>query len=40
VDEKGDANIHPAWYFHDPSDDKIYVETSKQAKKTYNLRFK
>jgi general stress protein 26 len=40
VDEKGDANIHPAWYFYDPSKDKIYVETSKQSKKTHNLRKK
>jgi hypothetical protein len=40
VDEKGDANIHPAWYFYDPSNNKIYVETSKQSKKTYNLRKK
>jgi general stress protein 26 len=40
VDEKGDANVHPAWYFYDPSKDKIYVETSKQSKKTHNLRKK
>jgi general stress protein 26 len=38
VDEKGDANIHPAWYFYDSSTNKIFVETSKQSKKTYNLR--
>ncbi len=38
IDEKGDANIHPAWYYYDPSKNKMYVETSKQAKKTYNLR--
>jgi general stress protein 26 len=38
VDEKGHANIHPAWYFYDVSSNRIYVETSKQAKKTYNLR--
>jgi general stress protein 26 len=38
VDEKGHANIHPAWYLYDPSKELIYVETSKQAKKTYNLR--
>jgi general stress protein 26 len=38
VDEKGDANIHPAWYFYDPSTNKIYVETPKQSKKTYNLQ--
>ena len=40
VDEKGNANIHPAWYYYLPSNDKIYVETSKQSKKTYNLRRK
>ena len=38
VDEKGDANIHPAWYFYDPSKEMIYLETSKEGKKTYNLR--
>ena len=38
IDEKGDANIHPAWYYYDCSKNKMYVETSKQAKKTYNLR--
>jgi general stress protein 26 len=40
VDEKGDANIHPAWYYYDLPTNKIYMETSKQAKKTYNLRKK
>ncbi|HZI70887.1 MAG TPA: pyridoxamine 5'-phosphate oxidase family protein, partial [Nitrososphaeraceae archaeon] len=40
VDEKGDANIHPAWYYYDVLTNKIYIETSKQAKKTYNLRKK
>lgn len=38
VDEKGHANIHPAWYYYDPSKEMIYVETSKQGKKTSNLR--
>ena len=38
VDEKGYANVHPAWYLYDPLKELIYVETSKQAKKTYNLR--
>jgi len=40
VDEKGDANIHPAWYYYDVLTNKIYIETSKHAKKTYNLRKK
>lgn len=37
-DEKGHANVHPAWYLYDPSREKIYLETSKQAKKTHNIR--
>lgn len=38
VDEKGHPNVHPTWYIYDPSKELIYVETSKQGKKTYNLR--
>jgi general stress protein 26 len=38
VDEKGHPNVHPAWYYYDSRNNRIYVETSKQAKKTYNLR--
>jgi len=38
VDEKGHANIHPAWYYYDASMDKLYVQTGKQSKKTYNVR--
>jgi general stress protein 26 len=33
VDENGDANIHPAWYYYDSSKEKIYVETGRQSKK-------
>jgi general stress protein 26 len=40
VDEKGDANIHPAWYYYDVPKEKIYVETGKQSKKIDNLRGK
>jgi hypothetical protein len=40
VDEKGDANIHPAWYYYDALEGKIYVETGKQSKKIDNLRRK
>jgi general stress protein 26 len=38
VDEKGHANIHLAWYYYDPSINKLYVQTGKQSKKSYNLR--
>lgn len=38
VDERGHPNIHPAWYYYDTVNNRIYVETSKHAKKAYNLR--
>lgn len=38
VDEKGHANVHPAWYYYDKEKNKIYVETGKQSKKTTNLK--
>jgi general stress protein 26 len=38
VDEKGHANIHPVGYYYDTSKDKMYVQTSKQSRKIYNLR--
>ena len=37
VDDKGHANIHPSWYYYDPSEEKIYVLTGKQSKKLENL---
>ena len=38
VDKIGDANIHPAWYYYDPSKDKIYAETGRLSKKMDNLK--
>jgi general stress protein 26 len=38
VDEKGEANIHPAWYYYNPSMEKIYVETGAHSRKIDNLR--
>jgi general stress protein 26 len=40
VDKKGEPNIHPTWYYFDTTDNKIYIETSKQSKKTENLNAK
>ena len=37
VDQKGHANIHPAWYYYDTFTNKLYIQTGKQSKKTYNL---
>jgi len=36
IDEKGQANIHPAWYYYDTSKERIYIETGKHSKKIEN----
>jgi general stress protein 26 len=38
IDEKGEPNIHPTWYYFDNTDDKIYIESGKASRKTQNLR--
>jgi general stress protein 26 len=38
LDEKGEPNIHPTWYYFDNNNDKIYVESGKDSRKTRNLR--
>jgi general stress protein 26 len=37
LDEKNQPNIHPVWYYYDPSREKFYIETSKYSKKSKNL---
>ncbi len=37
IDEKGQPNIHPTWYYFDATKNKIYVETDKSSKKVENL---
>lgn len=37
LDNKGDPNIHPTWYYFD-NRNRFYIETSKQSKKIENLR--
>ena len=36
IDEKGDPNVHPVWYYFD--DGRIYFETGKNSKKVRNIR--
>ena len=36
IDEKGDPNVHPVWYYFD--NDRIYFETGKGYKKVRNIR--
>jgi general stress protein 26 len=38
LDEKGEPNIQPVWFYHDKSQEKLLITTSKMAKKTLNLR--
>jgi general stress protein 26 len=38
LDEKGEPNVHPTWYYFDNSSDKIYIESGKDSRKTRNLR--
>jgi nitroimidazol reductase NimA-like FMN-containing flavoprotein (pyridoxamine 5'-phosphate oxidase superfamily) len=36
IDDKGDPNVHPVWYLYENG--KLYIETSKTAKKANNAR--
>jgi len=38
IDEKGEPNIQPVWFYYDRDQRKLLITTSKMAKKTQNLR--
>jgi general stress protein 26 len=38
VDENGHTNIHPVGYYYDHSNNRFYVLTGRESKKTHNLR--
>jgi uncharacterized protein YhbP (UPF0306 family) len=38
VDKKGEPNIHPTWYYFDATNNRFYIETSKNSVKIKNLR--
>ena len=38
IDEQGEPNIHPVWFYYDKDQGKLLILTSKLAKKTQNLR--
>jgi hypothetical protein len=40
IDNKGDPNIHPTWYYFDATINRFYVETCKGFKKIENLNTK
>ena len=33
LDEKGEPNIHPTWYYFDYNDEKLYIESGKNPRK-------
>ncbi|AFU59421.1 putative pyridoxamine 5'-phosphate oxidase [Candidatus Nitrososphaera gargensis Ga9.2] len=38
IDEMGDPNIQPLWFYYDKGDNKLYVMTRKTTKKVQNVR--
>lgn len=38
VDNQGRPNIHPVWFYYDKNEEKLFLTTSKLAKKIQNLR--
>jgi uncharacterized pyridoxamine 5'-phosphate oxidase family protein len=38
LDETGDPNIHPTWFYFESSTNKIYIGTGNQSKKATNLK--
>ena len=40
IDEQGEHNIQPVWFYYDKNTEKLIITTSKSAKKTRNLRNK
>ena len=37
LDERGEPNIHPTWYYFDDESGKIYIESGIASRKTQNL---
>ena len=40
LDEQGEPNIQPVWFYYDKDREKLMITTSRSAKKTQNLRNK
>jgi general stress protein 26 len=38
LDEKHEPNIHPSWYFFDDVNNKLYLESGRDSRKTQNIR--
>ena len=40
VDNKGDPNIQPVWFYYDKNKEKLFIMTGKNTKKSQNVREK
>jgi PPOX class probable F420-dependent enzyme len=38
IDEQGYPNIQPVWFYYNKDEEKLWINTSKSAKKTQNIR--
>ena len=38
TDKQGDPNIQPVWFYYDKDGEKLWINTSKSARKTQNIR--
>jgi len=38
IDEQGNPNIQPVWFYYDKDEEKLWINTSKSSKKTQNIR--
>jgi PPOX class probable F420-dependent enzyme len=38
IDERGDPNIQPVWFYYDKDGEKLWINTSKSSRKTQNIR--
>lgn len=40
IDEQGNPNIQPVWFYYNKDEEKLWINTSKSAKKTRNIRMR
>ncbi len=40
IDNKGDPNIQPVWFYYDKNEEKLFIMTGKMTKKSQNVREK
>ena len=38
IDDKGDPNIQPVWFYYDKNEEKLFIMTGKKTKKSQNIR--